>query len=30
MLIKAVEFHNMVQGEMSVVEYTHKFNELSQ
>ena len=30
MLIKAAEFHNLVQGEMSVVEYTHKFNELAQ
>ena len=30
MLIKAVEFRNLVQGEMSVVEYTHKFNELAQ
>ena len=28
MLIKAVEFHNLVQGKMSVVE--HKFNELAQ
>ena len=30
MLIKATEFCNLVQGEMSVVEYTHKFNELAQ
>jgi len=30
MLIKATEFRNLVQGEMSVVEYTHKFNELAQ
>ena len=30
MLIKAVEFRNLVQGEMSIVEYTHKFNELTQ
>ena len=30
MLIKAAKFHNLVQGEMSVVEYTHKFNELAQ
>ena len=30
MLIKVAEFHNLVQGEMSVVEYTHKFNELAQ
>ena len=30
MLIKAIEFRNLVQGEMSIVEYTHKFNELAQ
>ena len=30
MLIKAAKFRNLVQGEMSVVEYTHKFNELAQ
>ena len=30
MLIKAAEFHNLVQGKMSVVEYTHKFNDLAQ
>ena len=30
MLIKVVEFHNLVQGRMSMVEYTHKFNELAQ
>ena len=30
MLIKAAEFCNLVQGKMSVVEYTHKFNELAQ
>ena len=30
MFIKAVEFHNLVQVSMSVVEYTHKFNELAQ
>jgi len=30
MFIKATEFHNLVQGKMSVVEYTHKFNELAQ
>ena len=30
MLSKAVEFHNLVQGRMIVVEYTHKFNELAQ
>ena len=30
MLIKAAEFRNLVQGEMSIVEYTHKFNELAQ
>ena len=30
MLIKAVEFRNLVQVKMSMVEYTHKFNELAQ
>ena len=30
MLIKAAEFCNLVHGKMSVVEYTHKFNELAQ
>ena len=30
MLIKDAEFCNLVQGEMSLVEYTHKFNELAQ
>ena len=30
MPIKASEFCNLVQGEMSIVEYTHKFNELAQ
>ena len=30
MLIKATEFHNLGHGEMLVVKYTHKFNELAQ
>ena len=30
MLIKAAKFHNLVQGRVSVVEHTHKFNELAQ
>jgi hypothetical protein len=30
MLIKAAEFHNLVQGGMLVVEYIHNFNELAQ
>ena len=30
MLIKATEFHNLVQGELLVAVYTHKFNELAQ
>ena len=30
MLIKAAEFHNLGHGEMLVVKYTHKFNELAQ
>jgi len=30
MFIKATEFHSLVQGKMSVVEYTHQFNELAQ
>lgn len=29
MLLKAAEFRNLVQGRMSVIEYTHKFNELA-
>ena len=28
--MKATEFHNLVQGWMSVVEYAHKFNEIAQ
>ena len=30
MLIKASKFRKLVQGKMSVLEYTHKFNELAQ
>jgi hypothetical protein len=30
MLIKVTEFRNLVQGRMTVVEYTHKFNEVAQ
>jgi hypothetical protein len=30
MALKAIEFHNLVHGRMSVMEYTYKFNELAQ